>query len=80
MSLLKWKKAENDWVTLYGSVLKNRLRRDKNLADLTDATEAKKNLGLLGDVSDHNHDSRYMPMLQRVADDLSLLDQERVKI
>lgn len=71
MSLLKWKKAENDWVTLYGSVLKNRLRRDKNLADLTDATEAKKNLGLLGDVSDHNHDSRYMPMLQRVADDLS---------
>ena len=68
MSLLKWKKSEkeNDWVTLYGTVLKNRLRRDKNLADLTDKTEAKRNLGLLGDVSDHNHDGRYMAMLQRI--------------
>lgn len=73
MSLLKWKKSEkeNDWVTLYGTVLKNRLRRDKNLADLTDKTEAKRNLGLLGDVPDHNHDGRYMPMLQRISDDLS---------
>lgn len=77
MSVLKWQRGENDWVTLYGTVLKNRLRRDKNLADLENTAEAKKNLGLIGDVSDHYHDSRYLPMIQRVANDLSRETEER---
>lgn len=68
MSVLKWQKGANEWVTLYGTVLKNRLRKDKNLADLEDATEAKKNLGLIGDVTDHNHDSRYMTLIAQVQD------------
>lgn len=68
MSVLKWQKGSNEWITLYGTVLKNRLRKDKNLADLEDATEAKKNLGLIGDVVDHHHDSRYLPRLARIED------------
>lgn len=70
MSVLKWQRGANEWVTLYGTVLKNRLRKDKNLADLTDAAEAKKNLGLVGDVTDHNHDSRYMVLINKVQDDI----------
>lgn len=68
MSVLKWQRGSSEWVTLYGTVLKNRLRRDKNLADLGNATEAKKNLGLIGDVVDHHHDSRYLPRLARIED------------
>lgn len=66
MAILKWQKGNNEWVQLYGSALRNRLRRDKNLSDLTNATEAKKNIGLYGDVPDHHHDSRYMPILSRI--------------
>lgn len=66
MAILKWQRGVNDWVPLYGAALRNRLRRDKNLSDLTNVTEAKKNLGLYGNVEDHNHDSRYLPMIERI--------------
>lgn len=66
MAVLKWQRGANDWVQLYGSVLRNRLRRDKNLADLTDIEEAQKNLGLFGDVVTHNHDTLYKPVLERI--------------
>lgn len=68
MSVLKWQRGSSEWVTLYGTVLKNRLRKDKNLSDLESTTEAKKNLGLIGDVVDHHHDSRYLPRLARIED------------
>ena len=77
MAILKWQKGANEWVQLYGSTLRNRLRRDKNLSDLTNATEAKKNLGLYGDVSDHHHDSRYLPMIQTLDGKLSTEIEDR---
>lgn len=73
MAVLKWQRGANDWVQLYGSILRNRLRRDKNLSDLTDIEEALKNLGLFGDVVTHNHDTLYKPLFEKIE---GKLDQE----
>ena len=70
MALLKWQRGNNDWVVLYGNIMQNRLRRDRNLSDLANSTEAKKNLGLFGDVTDHYHDARYMPLINSLRGDL----------
>lgn len=65
MSIIKWRK-NNKWFSLYADAIKNRLKRTENLADLTDKTEALKNLGLTGDVETHHHDSRYLPLIEQV--------------
>ena len=62
MAVLKWKSAKG-WIVFYASYLKNCLQKNQNLADLTDRAEARKNLELVGDVTTHNHDSRYMPLI-----------------
>ena len=77
MAILKWQRGANDWVQLYGSVLQNRLRRDKNLSDLTDASEARKNLGLFGDVTEHNHNTQYMPIFNRIEGKIDREIEER---
>lgn len=68
--LLKWRRNTGEWVVMYGDALKNRLRRDKNLADLTNRTEAKKNLGVFGEVTDHYHDARYMTRIEALEGNL----------
>lgn len=78
MAILKWQRGVNDWVQLYGNILRNRLRRDKNLSDLTDTLQAKKNLGLFGDVVDHHHDNRYMPIVTRIESKLDREIQDRL--
>lgn len=50
---------DKEWIPLYFKELANRLRRDKNLSDLKDKTEALQNLGLDGTVETHNHDTLY---------------------
>jgi len=65
MSILKWKK-DNKWITIYADAIKNRLMRTANLSDLTDKTAALNNLGLTGDVETHHHDSRYLPMFEKL--------------
>lgn len=65
MSILKWKK-NNKWISIYADAIKNRLMRTANLSDLTDKTAALNNLGLTGDVETHHHDSRYLPMFEKL--------------
>lgn len=65
MSILKWKK-NNKWISIYADAIKNRLMRTANLSDLTDKTAALNNLGLTGDVEIHHHDSRYLPMFEKL--------------
>ena len=65
MSILKWKK-NNKWISIYANAIKNRLMRTANLSDLTDKTAALNNLGLTGDVETHHHDSRYLPMFEKL--------------
>lgn len=65
-SQMKWKQTDkgtdNDWVNLNQDV-ENRLRIDKNLSDVADKSEARKNLGLVGDINTHNHDNRYQTQI-----------------
>lgn len=65
MSILKWKK-NNKWISIYADAIKNRLMRTANLSDLTDKTAALNNLELTGDVETHHHDSRYLPMFEKL--------------
>ena len=52
-------KIGNGWVTLYSAFFNLAMRADRNLSELLDKAKARENLGLIGDVSSHNHDSRY---------------------
>lgn len=70
MAVLKWKSAKG-WIVFYASYLKNCLQKNQNLADLTNRAEARKNLELVGDVTTHNHDSRYMPIINNFKDEIT---------
>jgi len=76
MATINWMKSRKpdgtpEWVGIYTKELQNRLRRDLNLEDLLDRAEARKNLDLVGEVTDHWHDARYLPMLKKIEADLS---------
>lgn len=79
MALVKWVKGKKSngeaiWEGIYDNALRNRLRRDKNLADLTNKADARKNLELIGDnVETHYHDSRYMPYIKTLQGDTKAL-------
>lgn len=78
MAVLKWKDMGN-WVTLYSASIKNKLRKDANLADIPDKIAALRNLNLVGDISSpsdpenptdkHNHDKRYKSWIENVRND-----------
>lgn len=70
MNLIKIK-TKDGWITLYKALFESFLSKNKNLADLTDKDAARKNLELTGDVETHNHDSRYMPVIQEKYDNLN---------
>lgn len=56
------------------AAIRNRCRRDKNLSDLTNPSDGRKNLKLIDDCSDsnrlgettHHHDSRYIPKINTI--------------
>lgn len=61
---IKFKKDKNSWEQIYGNEINNRLRKDKNLSDVNDKAESRKNLELVGDSNTtHFHDDRYMPKI-----------------
>ena len=61
---IKFKKDKNSWEQIYGNEINNRLRKDKNLSDVNDKAESRKNLELVGDNNTtHFHDNRYMPKI-----------------
>jgi hypothetical protein len=68
--LLKFKKSATEWISLYADAIKNRLRRDLNLSDATDKAACRKNIELVGEVSDHYHDNRYLPLIEANKDDV----------
>ena len=72
--LLKVKEDLKKWYTFYAEAIRNRLRIDKNLADVSDVQKARDNLGLSGDNNHtHNHDDRYMILIQKEAEERKLL-------
>lgn len=80
MTMLRMK-LNGEWVDLYAGEIKNRLKRTENLADLDDASAARQNLELTGDVSTHNHDSRYLSLIENMNSGASgnsaLIEKER---
>lgn len=61
---IKFKKDKNSWEQIYGNEINNRLRKDKNLSDVNDKAESRKNLELVGDNNTtHFHDDRYLPKI-----------------
>lgn len=71
MSFIKFKRKTGEWISLYADAIRNRLRRDLNLSDLFDIAEARKNIGIIGDNNTtHYHDSRYLPKIQQLKDDI----------
>lgn len=70
MATIKYHNNNGDWVSLYADAIKNRLRKDKNLSDLLDVAEARKNLELTGDNNHtHYHDDRYLPKIEKEVQD-----------
>lgn len=66
MSLLKYMKDKNTWITFYVDAINNRLRRDKNLGDVLDKQVSRDNLELSGvDNETHFHDKRYLPKINQ---------------
>lgn len=70
------KDGNKKWLGIYVAELINRLRRDKNLDDVANKAEARKNLELTGEVPDHWHDARYIPMIEAIKGDMSNLSDE----
>lgn len=65
MAIIKWKTGDNKWFTFYVEAIRNRLRRDLNLSDLTDKQKARENIELNGDNNHtHFHDDRYLPVIE----------------
>lgn len=89
---LKLRKDDKTWIQVYGNEINNRLRRDKNLSEISDKAEARVNLELDGENNTtHFHDSRYLPKIEaeantREAKDTQLLNalnqeiEDRAKI
>lgn len=76
--LLKIKKAAGEWYSFYATAIKNRLRRDLNLSDLSDISEARHNIELDGDNNEtHFHDSRYIPLIN---DNKKIIEQNKKDI
>lgn len=70
MRIIKYKTAQG-WVSLYQSLMRNFLRKDKNLEDIDNKEEARSNLELNGDNNHtHYHDDRYIPMITATKDSI----------
>lgn len=81
MATIKYQTSDKGWVSLYADAIKNRLRKDKNLSDVLDKAEARKNLEIIGDNNTtHFHDSRYIPLIQKETQDRITADAEEKKL
>lgn len=76
MAILKYRDNEG-FKSLYTDAIKNRLRKDLNLADLENVQEARQNLELTGDNNHtHYHDDRYLPKIETEANERKAADNE----
>lgn len=67
MAVIKFRDNDNTWKPVDRELImaiKNRLRCDKNLSDVIDRTKVRENLGLVGDVTTHHHDGRYLSKIE----------------
>ena len=64
MSILKIKQG-GQWNKIYGGEFSKKMKKSSNLANLTDVSAARTNIGLTGDVSTHAHDSLYLPEINK---------------
>lgn len=72
MAVLKYKKnlkPDNTWQIPYINIFPGFLIKFKNLSDITNLSETLKNLHLWGEVKEHWHDKRYLPMINKVQKD-----------
>lgn len=77
MSVIKWKKAIGDWASVYKDIIERRLKKDKNLSDVPDKAAARENLEINGDnVTSHQHDSTYIPMINKEVAERKATDEE----
>ena len=74
--ILNFLTEKGKWLPLYVAYLRNRLRRDKNLSDVENKKDARGNLELLNEVTDHWHDTRYVPMIDAVKTALNTAKQK----
>lgn len=74
--------TENGWVSLYQDAWILCLNKRKNLSDLEDKQEARKNLELIGeDNHTHYHDDRYLPKINALRDEMmNLLEQKMLEV
>ena len=64
MSILKIKQG-GQWNKIYGGEFSKKMKKSSNLANLTNVSAARTNIGLTGDVSTHAHDSLYLPEINK---------------
>ena len=64
MSILKIKQG-GQWNKIYGGEFSKKMKKSSDLANLTDVSAARTNVGLTGDVSTHAHDSLYLPEINK---------------
>lgn len=72
MAVLKYKKnlkPDNTWQIPYINMFPGFLIKFKNLSDIISLPETLKNLHLWGEVEDHWHDKRYLPMINKIQKD-----------
>lgn len=68
MNIIKYF-SKKGWTPLYANIIAKCLFADKNLSDVQDKEEARKNLELDGDNNHtHYHDDRYLPLIQEAED------------
>lgn len=81
MNLLKFFDGK-EWIALYREIISNCLVKSKNLSDLENLIEARKNLDISGEnCSSHFHDDRYLPKIQEVKDEaINLWNQKSLEI
>ena len=76
MAILKYRDNEG-FKSLYTDEIKNRLRKDLNLSDLTNIEDARTNLELTGENNHtHYHDDRYLPKIEAEANQRETSDNE----
>lgn len=63
MSTIIKNRHNNKWESLYGIDINLFCRKDMNLSDIENKTAARTTLGIVNDVTIHNHDSRYNPLI-----------------
>lgn len=72
MATINWKDKKDHWTTLFEDYIKNCIYKKNNLSDLDNIDQALVVLGEKNEVDTHHHDSRYLPILEAIKDNLEI--------